>query len=119
LATGALCQTKFEEYYNTVKEFFGGTPSETAIAQAELSKSRGGGYDENSLNKGPQVAVNTSLNFGSFLPKSCPQAKQIYLLGGAQFGMPFDDLCNIASLIGYALVAGCSLMCARYIMGAA
>lgn len=119
-ATGALCQTKFEEYFQYVKDLFGVTGSDATAAasgRAEIAKSDAGGYADNGLNRGPvrdMSSLSTGLSFGTFLPKTCPAARS-FSVGAGSFTISLLELCSLAQIIGAVLVAGTALSSAMYV----
>lgn len=120
-ATGDLCQNKFQEYFDAVKEFLAGDATIAAAGKAAIAKSEAGGNDENKLNKGP-VTDLASLNLetgGGMISggRACPAPKQIGFKGQT-FAISFQPLCDFGGYIRFMLLAVCGIVCARMVLGA-
>lgn len=119
--TGDLCQTKFQEYFDAVKDFFAGDPVLAADGKAEVLKSDAGGYEENKLTKGPVTDLSSlHLDTGGGMiggGHSCPQSRQINFKG-ATVAISYQPLCDFSGYIRAVLLALCALVCARLVFGA-
>lgn len=117
--TGDLCQSKFQQYYDSFKEFFTADAGEVAEGKAEMAKSRAGGYQENPLNKGPVFDVsNLQLNTGGVsIPGggSCPAPRQISLPSGGALIMDYAPICQFAGYIRYVLLAVAAMLSASIV----
>lgn len=117
-ATGDLCQTKFQEYLDTFKEFFGADPAAKIRGDALRSTAPTAEASENPLNKGPKHEAVSSLNTSGFISHSCPSPVQIQLLN-RNVSLPFDKLCEFAGVISGLMIGFASLNAARIVVGAA
>ncbi|TAG01264.1 MAG: hypothetical protein EAZ43_11720 [Betaproteobacteria bacterium] len=116
--TGNLCQTKFQEYLEFIKDYFKGDAGEEAAAKAEIAKSRAGGYEENRLNKGALIDLGAlQLNVSGFWGGGCPSPRNVSILGGS-ITLEYTAICDFAQLIAPLLLSICGLVCARIVFGA-
>lgn len=100
-ATGNLCQSKFQSYYDDFMSFFGVSPATAAEGQAFQGQFADG---KNALTHGPVVQIETSVTGRISYGNSCPAPRSINLYF-TNVSMDYAPICDLARALG-PIIAG-------------
>lgn len=100
-ATGNLCQSKFQDFYNSMTEWFGVSP---AVVQESASFQSQFADGKNALNHGRVVQIESAVTNRIGYSSACP-APRIVNLKFTSVSIEFQPICTLATALG-PIIAG-------------